>query len=168
MSEQFKLPAKIQSLSDRIFTQLDGKVDEKGNFDEEVQKTVFRTVATEDGRNVDQMIDDDNYRSDFIAGITHAAGRAAEGAMKKHKTLGTASGSFEIGRGSLDISFERHSRVPNRVLDKESGNFKVDGEKDVYGSSTVKYATYGAKNSRGDLAKVREAINQSFTSAFGS
>jgi hypothetical protein len=168
MSEQFKLPAKIQSLSDRIFTHLDGKVDSKGNFDEEAQKTVFRNVATEDGRNVDQMIDDDNYRSDFIAGLTHAGSRAVEKAMRHHKDLGTASGSFEIGRGSLDISFERHSRVPNRILDKETGNFKVDGEKDVYGSTTVKYATYGAKNSRGDLAKVREAIGDTFKSAFGS
>lgn len=168
MSEQFKLPAKIQSLSDRLFTLLDGQVDGKGNFSEEVQKTAFRKIATEDGRNVDQMIDDDNYRSDFIAGITHAGGRAAEGGLKKHKDLNTVSGSFEIGRGSLDISFEKHSRVPNRVLDKETGNFKVDGEKDVYGSSTIKYATYGAKNSRGDLAKAREAINIVFTSAFGS
>ena len=168
MSEQFKLPPKIQSLSDRIFPHLDGKVDCKGNFDEEAQKTVFRKIATEDGRNVDQMIDDDNYRADFIAGITHAGSRATERVMRDNKDLGIVSGSFEIGRGSLDISFERHARVPNRVRDNETGNFKLDGEKDVYGSTTVKYATYGAKGSRGDLAKVRDVINETFTSAFGS
>lgn len=168
MSEQFKLPTDVKDLSDRIYDRLKGKVDDKGNFDEDVQKTVFRDIATEDGRNVDQMIDDDNYRAKFFAGVTHAGSRAAKDVMIENKDLGLVSGSFEIGRGSLDISFERHSRQPNRILDKETGNFKVDGDKDVYGTTRIKYATYGAKGSRGDMAKVTAEINETFTSAFGS
>jgi hypothetical protein len=168
MSEQFKLNTRAQSISDRIQGLIKGKVDSTGELDKDLRKSVFRTIATEDGRNVDQMIDDQNYVSDFILGSTDGGSREVERAFKEHKDLNTATVTFELGRSVLDVSFERHKRVPNRVLDKESGNFVVDGEKDVYGSTTVKFATYGSKNSRGDLSKLRDTINTTFTSAFGS
>lgn len=168
MSEQFKLNTRAQSISDRVLGIIDGKVDVSGNLDKELRKSVFRTVATEDGRNVDQMIDDQNYVSDFILGTTDAGSKAVANRFKETKELNEATVTFELGRSVLDVSFERHKRIPNRVLDKESGNFVVDGEKDVYGATNVKFATYGAKNSRGELAKLRDTINETFTSAFGS
>ncbi|BAQ02559.1 hypothetical protein AVU38_gp031 [Ralstonia phage RSL2] len=168
MSEQFKLNTRAQSISDRIFSKIDGKVDTSGNLDKDLTKSVFREIATEDGRNVEQMIDDQNYISDFVLGSTHAGSKAVERRFKETKDLGTAALTFELGRSVLDVSFERHKRVPNRVLDKESGNFVVDGEKDVYGQTNVKFSTYGAKNSRGELSKLRDNINLTFTSAFGS
>lgn len=168
MSEQFKIDPKTRSLADRMTKLLEGKIDDKGDFTKEAGDTVFRTIATEDGRNVDQMIDDDNYRGGFISAITLAAGEVSRDHMKKNKDLPTIRGSFEIGRSSLDVSFERHQRVPNRVLDKETGNFKVDGEKDLYGDAKVKYAQHGAKNSRGELKQIREHLQYTFTSAFSS
>lgn len=168
MSEQFKLNPRAQSISDRVLGLIDGKVDVSGNLDKELRKSVFRSVATEDGRNVDQMIDDQNYVSDFILGATDAGSKAVKNRFGETKELNEATVTFELGRSILDVSFERHKRIPNRVLDKESGNFVVDGEKDVYGATNVKFATYGAKNSRGELAKLRDTINETFTSAFGS
>lgn len=166
MSKQDKidLTPKIRSLADRIKAASSG-VDKNNTL---VDNGQFRKIATEDGRDVDRMIEDDNYRSDYIAANTVAQGEISLEHMKSNKDVGTVSGTFEIGRNKMEVSFERHNRVPNRVLDKATGNFTVDGEKDLWGDSTVKYQVRGAKNSKGELKAAREFISAGFQSAFSS
>lgn len=163
MSEQFKIKPRIQSLADRIVPL--SKVN-KENVSED--DGIFRKVATEDGRDVDKIVDDQEYISDFLAANTLAQGIVAEKHLKTHKDVNTVSGSFEIGRSTMEVSFERHSKAPNRIMDKETGNFKVDGEKDLWGDSAVKYKVRGAQNSKGDLKAVRDQIQSNFKSAFSS
>lgn len=168
MSEQVKIAPKTRALADRILTEIGDQIDSKGNFSAEARKNTFRKIATADGRNVDQMLDDDDYRSDYLAAQVLAGGEASERWMKDNKEVHTVVGTFEIGRNKLEISYERHTRKPNQVMDKETGNFKIDGEKDVYGDATVKYKVHGAKASRGELKQVREYLHGKFQSAFGS
>jgi hypothetical protein len=165
MSENFKFDPKTRTLADRIKAASGVGVDENNTLKDD---GVFRKIATEDGRNVDQMISDDEYRSDFIAANTLAQGEIARDYMKDNKDVGTVSGTFEIGRNRMEVSFERHQRVPNRVLDKETGHFKVDGERDLYGDATVKYNVRGTQNSKGDLKAVRDFLSDSFQGAFSS
>lgn len=163
MSEDFKIRPSTRTLADRLREHL--KVDDKGIIED---GGIFRKIATEDGRDVDRMIEDDNYRSDYIAAHTLAAGEVTREFMDRNKEIGTVSGSFEMGRSTLDVSFERHRRVPNRVRNNETGNFEVDGEKDLFGDATIKFAAYGARGSRGELKKVREFLQDSFRTAFSS
>lgn len=165
MSDQFKLQKKHTDLADRIEAAGGNVVDKDGNIKD---SGVFRKIATEDGVDVDRLISEQDYVSDYIAGNHLAAARGARKHMESNKEATTVSGSFEIGRNRLELSFDRHSRVPNRVLDKETGHFKVDGEKDVYGDSTVKYKVRGAQNSKGDLKAVRDFIQDDFRKAFSS
>jgi len=162
MSEDVKVKDKTRHMADRIKPIL--SIKENGEL---VDDKVFEKIATEDGRDLKQMIDDDVYRSDFVSALTLASGEKTAEHMKKDKKIENVSGSFEIGRSNMEISFQRHKKVPNRVMDKETGNFKVDGEKDVYGDSAVKYATYGARGSRGELKNVREYLQSTFKSSFG-
>lgn len=157
---------KIRSLADRIkAVQGNGAVDKNNTL---VDNDLFRKIATEDNIDVDRLITEQNYVSDFIAGNTLASGELSRDHMKANKDVGTVSGTFAIGRNKLEISFERHQRVPNRVMDKETGGFKVDGEKDLYGDATIKYQVRGAKNSKGDLKAVREFLSDDFRGAFSS
>lgn len=162
MSE-FKIKPATRSLADRIKAHMG--VDDKGSL---VDKDTFRKIATEDGRDVDRMIDDDNYRAEFIAASHLAGGEVAKDHMLANKDCNTVSGSFEIGRSVLEMSYERHRRVPNRVRDNETGNFTVDGEKDLWGDSTLAFKVYGARGSRGELKHVRDFLQDNFKSAFGS
>lgn len=165
MSE-FNFSPKTRTLADRIKAAEGVGIDSTTHTLKD--NDAFRRIATEDGRNVDQMIDDDAYRADYIHAKTLAMGEITRDYMKDNKDVGTVSGVFDIGRNRMEISFERHSRVPNRVLDKESGNFKVDGEKDVYGDTTVKYKVRGTQNSKGELKAVREYLGNTFKAAFSS
>lgn len=162
MSE-FKIKPATRTLADRIKTHMG--VDDKGSL---IDNETFRKIATEDGRDVDRMIDDDNYRAEFFAAGHLAGGELAKEAMLKNKDIGTVSGTFEIGRSVLEMSFEKHKRVPNRVRDNETGNFSVDGEKDLYGDSVLAFKVYGARGSRGELKQVRDFLQDNFKSAFGS
>jgi len=161
MSEDIKIKENTRSLAGRIKPLL--SVKDNGEL---VDDKVFEKIATEDGRNLKQMIDDDNYRSNFVSAHTLASGEVALDFMKKNKKVENVAGSFEIGRSTLEVKFDRHKKVPNRVMDKETGNFKVDGEKDLYGDSAVKFAVYGARGSRGELKQVREFLQDNFKSAF--
>lgn len=157
----FKIRPETSTLADRIEALMDCNA--KGEL---TGDQLFRKIATEDGRDVDRMIDDDFYRAGFVAAGHLAGGRKAAKAMTDNKDLGTVSGTFEIGRSVLEMSFERHKRVPNRTLDKESGDFVVNGEKDLWGDSTVAFKVYGTKGSRGELKNVRNYLNDHFKSAF--
>jgi hypothetical protein len=161
-AKEFKINAKTLSLADRIDAAAGG-VDKNNTLED---NDIFRKIATEDGRNVDQMISDDEYRSDFIHGLTLSRGRRAKKHFQENPDVGTVSGTFEIGRNRLELSFEKH--VPNRILDKESGSFKVDGEKDVYGDATVKYKVRGTQNSKGELKAVREFLQDDYLGTFGA
>lgn len=158
--KKFEIKPRVRNIADRIKSLEGAGIESNGTFRD---NDTFRKIATQDGRNVDQMIDDDDYRSDFIAGTSLACGEIGNDFHRDNKDAGTLSGTFEIGRNRLEVSVERHQRVPNRVLDKETGNFRVEGEKDLYGDLNVKYTVRGARNSRGDLKAVREFVSNMYT-----
>lgn len=165
MSKEFKLDPKTRAIADRVKPLL--AIDSKGSINE-VDTKVFEAFVKQDGRTVEEFVEKDNYVSDFIAGAHVAAGELSHDFMKGNKDVSTTSGTFEIGRSRLELSYDRHQRVPNRVLDKESGGFKVDGERDLYGDSNVKLKVRGAQNSKGELKAAREYISGMFTSSFSS
>lgn len=161
--DKLEIKPKHLSLADRI--QAISGVDDKGQVQDD---EVFRKIATEDGRDVDQMISDQDYRSDFMVGSRLAAGRLALEHMKSNKETTTVTGSFAIGRDRLELSFERHRKVPVRIP-AEGGGFKVTGEEtDVYGASNVKFKARGAKASKGDMGAVGSFLEESFRTAFSS
>lgn len=159
-----KLDIKPQHTALSIRIAALSKADEKGNLQDD---DIFRKIATEDGRDVDQMISDQDYRSDFMVGARLASGMIALDFMKENKDVNTVSGTFAIGRDRLELSFERHQRVANRVP-VEGGGFKIDGEKDVYGESKVKLKVRGARASKGDMAAVGAFLEDNFRKAFSS
>lgn len=165
MSDQSNsIKPKFRALADRIRAAAGG-VDEKAQLKD---NNTFRTIATEDGIDVDRLIIEQDYVSDYLAANRLAAGESALEYMRENKDTNTVTGSFEIGRNRFEVSFERHQRVPNRILDKESGNFKVEGEKDVYGASNIGYKVRGARASKGDMKAVGDFLQDSFRTAFSS
>lgn len=165
MSDQKPVVApKIRALADRIRAAAGG-CDDKGQLRDD---NTFRKIATEDGRDVDQMISDQDYVSDYLASNRLAAGESALEFMKENKDVPIVSGSFEIGRNRFEVSFERHKRVPNRFFDKETDTFKVDGEVDLYGSSNIGYKVRGAKASKGEMKAVGNFLQDQFKTAFSS
>jgi hypothetical protein len=163
--KEFNVSPKTRTLADRIKAVQGTGVDSNNTLKDD---GLFRKIATEDGRDVDQMERDDEYRSDFIAANTLAQGEIALEHKRNNKDVSTVSGVFEIGRNRMEVSFEKHQRVPNRVLDKESGAFKVDGERDLWGDATVKYKVRGTQNSKGELKAVRGFLSEGYSTAFSS
>ena len=165
MSKEFKIESKHRAIADRIKPLM--AIDSKGSINDAMGK-VFDEFTKQDGRTVEEFVERDNYVSDFMSGAHIAAGELSHDFMKSNKDVHTTSGTFEIGRSRLELSYDRHQRVPNRVLDKDSGTFKVDGEKDLYGDSTLKYKVRGAQNSKGDLKHARDYISNLFEGTFAS
>lgn len=165
MSKEFKVSPETEALSARLVPLM--RVNDKGVIDDTADK-IFDTIAREDGKDPDEYRRMDDYRSGFLAATVHAGGVVTKSFMEENKDINTVSGSFELGRATLEFAIERHQRVPNRVLDKESGHFKVEGEKDLYGDTAVKFKMRGAQNSKGELKAVREHLHDNFRSAFGS
>lgn len=163
MAKDFKVNKETETLSARLVPLM--KVNEKGVIDD---AGIFDIIAREDGENPDEFRRMDDYRSRFPAATLHAGGVVTKSFMEEHKDINTVSGSFELGRATLEFAIERHQRVPNRVLDSETGHFKVDGERDLYGDGVVKFKMRGASNSKGELKAVREHLHENFRSAFGS
>lgn len=154
---------KHRTLADRIKA-ISG-IDDKGQGKD---NNNFRTIATEDGIDVDRLITEQDYVSDYMTAQRLAFGEDSIEFLKNNKDTPTVSGVFEIGKNRLELSFDRHARVPNRTIDKETGNFVVDGEKDVYGISNVKYKVRGANGSKGEMKAVGEFLQGEARKAFAS
>lgn len=142
-------------------------LDKNGDNQEDKKNRVFDQIAKQDGHDPEKFREQDIYRSNFMAAALKAHGANAHSFMEQHKDVNTSTATFEMGMSTLELVIEKHKRVPNRVLDGETGNFKVDGERDVYGDSTLKFKVHGAKNSRGDLKAAREELSGLFTNTFG-
>lgn len=158
MSEQIKIKPEIVSLKDRLLPLMRERRKDNHIAGEDVAKI----IATEDGHDVDAWKKSDDYRSNLIAGTYLAQGELSKEVMLKDKDITNLTGNYELGNNKLEIEISRHKRVPNRIMDKDSGLFKVDGEKDLYGSGSVKYIARGAVNSAGDLKAVRSFVESDF------
>lgn len=157
--------AIIDDMASRMRTLI--KPDKNGDHQEDKKNRVFDQIAKQDGHDPEDFRAKDIYKGNFIAAGVKAFGGESHSFMEQHAEVNTTTATFEMGMSTLEIVIEKHKRVPNRVVDKETGNFKVEGERDVWGDSTVKFKMHGAKNSRGDLKAEREALNEIFANSFG-
>lgn len=167
---KLKISDDERNLIDRIKKHVSVSAEGVGESSE-----AFRITATEDGRDVDRMIDDKKYQDKWRQAAHVAVGELSHQAFLAYKDLNTSTVSFDMAGDSLEVAFTKHQRVPNRIIDKESGHPKVDGERDLYGGSTLKYIVQGVKNSAGRLKHQREHFHELFeqtaefkTAAFSS
>lgn len=153
--EKFAITKETRDLASRIEPLL--ALDGKGAFDD---KSVFDTVVRQDGMDPEDFVKKDIYVGNFVNAMRLAAGNASKKFMDENKEVHITSGSFEVGRSRLEIGYERHRRVPNRVPDKDSGGFRQEGEKDVYGDSTVNLKLRGAKGSKSESKAIRDYMHE--------
>lgn len=153
--EKFTISKETRSLASRIEPLLN--LDSKGAFDD---KEVFNTIVRQDGMDPEDFVKKDVYVGNFVNAMRLASGNVSKKFMDENKDTNITSGSFEIGRSRLEVSYERHRRVPNRVPDKDTGGFRQEGEKDVYGDSTVNLKLRGAKGSKSESKAIRDYMHE--------
>lgn len=160
MSNQVK--PNVRTLADRIKS-ITG-VDDKGQG---TDNAAFRTIASEDGIDVDRYIKEQEYTSTYISAQNLAFGEHATEHLKNNPDSTIVSAIFEIGRSRLELSFDRHVREPNRVP-KEGGGFDIDGEREIYGRMKSKFKVRGAAGSKGELKAIHDFISTEARTAFAS
>lgn len=154
--DKFTISKDTRSLADRIEPLL--KLDSKGAFNDD---EVFNTIARQDGEDPAEFVRKDEYVGGFVNAMRLAAGRKSKQFMDENKEVNLTSGSFEIGRSRLEISYDRHRRVPNRVP-VEGGGFRQDGEKDAYGDCTLSLKVRGGKGSKSESKEIRNYMSELF------
>lgn len=101
------------------------------------------------------------YRDNYVAAATHAAGLAANAAAKKHKAIEEVSAVFPLGgKDTYNFEWQRQKEVPN-------GIGKEAGTKTVFGHTTRGVTHTATKGSAGQMKAVLAAISENAKELLG-
>ena len=110
------------------------------------------TLTTEIIREVE------GYNKKFVAAGTHAIGQAALDAMKSNKKLEVVTGSISLGnKSNFEVNVKRSAEYNAGPGSSE----KIT----KFGETTIKMNLDAGKAKSGDLARVREALQEAATAA---
>lgn len=138
---EFKLPENIAALAKKIEKNL--KIGE-GNVIT-FEKDFFESHLPEDLKLSD-VRKVDEYRDSLFSAVAYAVGNEANGYFKKNKNADAVTASYNAGRATYDLRFDR---------EKTSPGFNGSEPKTNYNVMSAKVTSHGGVPSKGNLKKIR-------------